>query len=245
MMQVVITINNDRSPSGSFCDFEWVRNIWNVTTTSCLGLENKVAFAGKIKLTPIFANFLFSGDYDNHECSIRVSRAEKQDTGLWTCELEYYKFGGGRGSSKVLSKDTYVHVMSPTTPTTTLSTTPLPTSSVQSRNKVVPDVAMKSSEDLLNVNLAKFVPIAISILVIVIFVVLFTLIVVLHKLKNVGGFQPRPQSRSNQGQSEAEVARTRLEAELDKLPGVEDVMFLKKVFPHVMRLNSTELGLNL
>ena len=180
----MITINNDRSPSGSFCDFEWVRNIWNVTTTSCLGLENKVAFAGNIKLTPIFANFLFSGDYDNHECSIRVSRAEKQDTGLWTCELEYYKFGGGRGSSKVLSKDTYVHVMSPTTPTTTLSTTPLPTSSVQSRNKIVPDFAMKSSEDLLNVNLAKFVPIAISILVIVIFVVLFTLIVVLHKLNN-------------------------------------------------------------
>jgi len=150
----------------------------------------------------------------------------------------------------VLSKDTYVHVMSPTTPTTTSSTVTVPTTSARDRNQVhnvvhSQDVAMKSSEELLNVSLAKFVPISISILVIVVFVVLFTLIVVLHKLKNVGGFQPRTQPRPVQGPSEAELARTRLEAELDKLPGVDDVIFLKKVFPHVMRMNSTELGLNL
>ena len=35
-----------RSPSGQTCDFEWIRKTWNVTTTSCRGLEYRAAFAG-------------------------------------------------------------------------------------------------------------------------------------------------------------------------------------------------------
>ena len=48
----------------------------------------------------------FLGDYDRHECGIRVEGAGSVDEGLWTCAMEYYKFGGGKGSSKILKKDT-------------------------------------------------------------------------------------------------------------------------------------------
>ena len=39
-------LHNCRSPSGSYCDFEWIRKTWNVTTTSCQGLEHRSRFAG-------------------------------------------------------------------------------------------------------------------------------------------------------------------------------------------------------
>ena len=166
------------------------------------------------------------------------------DEGLWTCAIEYYKFGGGKGSSRILEKDTYVHVVSPTTTTkTTTSTTIQPTFSTRGTKiiwKDLHDNALPTTKNLeTEVSLAKFVPHAISILVIVIFVVLFTLIVVLHKLKNVR------QQQQQQGQQRLTTARSQVEAELSKLPDIHDVMFLKRVFPHVMRLPSDDLGLNL
>ena len=36
-----------RSPSGQNCEFEWIRKTWNVTTTSCQGLEHRASFSGK------------------------------------------------------------------------------------------------------------------------------------------------------------------------------------------------------
>ena len=186
------------------------------------------------------------GDYDRHECGIRVEGAGSGDEGLWTCAMEYYKFGGGKGSSRILKKDTYVHVVAPTTTTTTTTTVP-PIFTVMGRKgrtleEDLRDNALPTTKNLATeVSLAKFVPHAISILVIVIFVVLFTLIVVLHKLKNVR----QQQQQQQQVRQTISTARSQVEAELAKLSDVNDVMFLKKIFPHVMRLPSDDLGLNL
>ena len=188
----------------------------------------------------------FLGDYDRHECGIRVEGAGSVDEGLWTCAMEYYKFGGGKGSSKILKKDTYVHVVSPTTTTTTTTTVP-PIFTVMGRkgrtlDEDLQDIVLPTAKNLATeVSLAKFVPHAISILVIVIFVVLFTLIVVLHKLKNVR----QQQQQQREVRQTISTAKSQVEAELAKLPDVNDVMFLKKIFPHVMRLPSDDLGLNL
>ena len=171
--------------------------------------------------------------------------AGEGDEGLWTCAMEYYKFGGGKGSSRILKKDTYVHVVSPTTTTTT--TTVPPTFTVRGKKgKILEenlrDNALPTTKNLATeVSFAKFVPHAISILVVVIFVVLFTLIVVLHKLKNVR----QQQQQQREVRQTISTARSQVEAELAKLPDVNDVMFLKKIFPHVMRLPSDDLGLNL
>ena len=168
------------------------------------------------------------------------------DEGLWTCSMEYYKFGGGKGSSRILKKDTYVHVVSPTT-TTTTTTRVAPTLPMKGRTgrkleETFRDIAQPTTKNLATeVSFAKFVPHAISILVIVIFVVLFTLIVVLHKLKNVR----EQQQQEREVRQTVSTAKSQVEAELAKLPDVHDVMFLKKIFPHVMRLPSDDLGLNL
>ena len=234
-----------RSPSGQTCDFEWIRKTWNVTTTSCRGLEHKASFAGELrKKVEAISSRIILGDYDRNECGIRVEGAGSGDEGLWTCAMEYYKFGGGKGSSRILKKDTYVHVVSPTTTTTT--TTTVPTFTVRGRKgKILEedlrDNALPTTKNLATeVSFAKFVAHAISILVVVIFVVLFTLIVVLHKLKNV-----RQQQQQREVRQTISTARSQVEAELAKLPDVNDVMFLKNIFPHVMRLPSDDLGLNL
>ena len=195
-----------------------------------VNILNVLHFCNYYIYTPVL------GDYDNHDCSIQVKDASVRDQGLWTCEMEYYKFGGGRGSSKILKRDTYVHIIKPTTSTTTTpkSTSLIIATVAQTKTRIVhtPDV-------VLPVGVAKIVPVSISILVVVIFVVLFTLIVVLHKLKNVRNVQQFQTQRS------IEAARTRLEAELSKIPDINDVKFLRSVFPHVMKLPSDDLGLNL
>ena len=178
-----------------------------MTTTSCRGLEHRASFAGGQTYFVIYVNkivkLIISGNYDRHECGIRVEGAGSRDEGLWTCSMEYYKFGGGKGSSKILRKDTYVHVVSPTT-TTTTTTRVAATFTVKGRTgrkleDNIRDIALPTAKNLATeVSFAKFVPHAISILVIVIFVVLFTLIVVLHKLKNV----------RQQQQQERQVRRT-------------------------------------
>ena len=156
--------------------------------------------------------------------------------------MEYYKFGGGRGSSRVLKRDTYIYVMTTTTTTTTKRVPIL-------RNMIV-DATTRASEvkhtssKILTVDVARFVPVTISILVIVIFVVLFTLIVVLHKLKNVRGLQSQPEQRV-EAATASMTNRQRFEAELAKVPSIHDVNFLKNVFPHLMKVNESDLGLNL
>ena len=154
--------------------------------------------------------------------------------------MEYYKFGGGRGSSRVLKRDTYIYVMTTTT-TTTTKRVPILRNIIAEATTKASEVKHTSSK-ILTVDVARFVPVTISILVIVIFVVLFTLIVVLHKLKNVRSLQSQPEQRVETANL---TNRQRFEAELAKVPSIHDVNFLKNVFPHLMKVNESDLGLNL
>ena len=183
----------------------------------------------------------FAGDYLAHDCSLRVREATSLDTGLWTCQLESYKFGGGRGSGTLLSKDIYVQVMPvttttppPPTTTTTRATTKRAFISIDSlqEDRSLPTTPKHRSFD---VSLAKFLPYSVSIVVVVIFLVLFTVIVVLllHKLKK---FKQRQRS---------EVVNFQPKLEIPKTTDQNDLLFLKNAFPHVMRFPSDDLGLNL
>ena len=212
-----------RSPQGLLCDFEWIRKTWNVTKNVCDGLEQRLEFAG---------------DYEVHDCSVRLREATREDTGLWTCQLESYKFGGGRGSGRLLSKDIYVQVMAPSTlPTTT--TTEIPstraTFNLSTFNVKREDASLPTKHNLMEVSLAKFLPYSVTILVVVIFLVLFTVIVVFHRLKAT---QQRQSNQTNQVisiQPSPETTKTH----------TNDLIFLKSAFPHLMRFPSDDLGLNL
>ena len=195
-----------------------------MTTNDCLGLEQRVEFAG---------------DYPSHDCSLRVSDAASLDTGLWTCQLESYKFGGGRGSGTLLSKDIYVQVMPLTTttpppPPTTITTRATTKVSLISQDNMRQDRSLPTipNHRAFDVGLAKIVPYSVTIVVIVIFLVLFTAIVVLHKLK-----KSKQQQRN-------EVVNFQPKLEIPKTTD-HDLVFLRNAFPHVMRFPSDDLGLNL
>ena len=40
----------------------------------------------------------FSGNYDKHECGMKLKNVIHEDEGRWSCELEEYRFGGIRGN---------------------------------------------------------------------------------------------------------------------------------------------------
>merc|ERR1712013_306675 len=98
------------SPIGQRCEFEWRRKKWNISRSDCLELELRTSFVGT---------------YNEHQCGIRVRNARPSDSGIWGCEMESYKFGGGRGSGFIVRGGVEVLVSEPTTTTTT--TTPRPT----------------------------------------------------------------------------------------------------------------------
>ena len=188
---------------------------------SCDGLDERMEFAG---------------DYSEHSCSVRVQGArESLDSGLWTCHLESYTFGGGRGSGTVRSKDIYVQVMPPTTTTTTTTTEEATMANFNlSRLDVeLDDKPLPTKHDVFQVSLAKFLPYSVTILVVVIFLVLFTVVVVLHKLK------------ASRQQQTSELVSIQPKLEIPKTTDQNDLLFLKTAFPHVMRFPSDDLGLNL
>ena len=188
--------------------------------TECRGLEERLEWAG---------------DYESHSCSVRVNEADSLDTGLWTCEMESYKFGGGRGSGTVVSKDIYVQVMPLTTttiPTTTEKTTRA-TINLTSLDVKMDDHALLTKHDVLQVSLSKFLPYSVTILVIVTFLVLFTVIVVLHRLK------------ATRQQRSSELVDLQPTLDIPKANNPNDLLFLKSAFPHLMRFPSDDLGLNL
>ena len=196
-----------------------------MTTNDCLGLDQRVEFAGS---------------YPDHDCSLRVSEAASLDTGLWTCQLESYKFGGGRGSGSLLSKDIYVQVMPVTTttpappPPTTTTTRGTTRGTLISLDNMREDRSLPAipKHRAFDVSLAKFVPYSVTIVVIVIFLVLFTVIVVLHRLKTS---KQRQRNEAVNFQPKLEIPKT----------DQNDLLFLKNAFPHVMRFPSDDLGLNL
>ena len=79
---------------GDICNFEWMRGVFFV--------------GGKLKQKSCSRYFRnrkeFAGDYNNHECHIILKNVRSSDNGIWSCELEEYKFGptkGDRGSVTV------------------------------------------------------------------------------------------------------------------------------------------------
>ena len=60
---------------------------WNISRSDCLELELRTSFVGT---------------YNEHQCGIRVRNARPSDSGIWGCEMESYKFGGGRGSGFIV-----------------------------------------------------------------------------------------------------------------------------------------------
>ena len=60
---------------------------WNISRSDCLELELRTSFVGT---------------YNEHQCGIRVRNARLSDSGIWGCEMESYKFGGGRGSGFIV-----------------------------------------------------------------------------------------------------------------------------------------------
>ena len=49
------------------------------------------------------------GNYNNHECEIEVIGLNEMDLGEWTCEMESYVYGVGRGTT--VKKGINVHVV--------------------------------------------------------------------------------------------------------------------------------------
>ena len=221
-----------RSPAGGLCDYEWRREVWNITQLSCPGLEDRLTFIGS---------------YSDYECSVLVKDAQIGDAGLWTCELESYVLGGGRGSGWVLSEDIMVDVILSTTTTTTTTATTTTTEEYQrSRSKV--DVEWKtpsynhslpflpSTKLDLNLSLARTVPVAVSVFVILVFISLFAVLVIAHKKKNIVQAGLREETCDQSTKEDVE--------EKDSIR-IEEMRFMRSVFPHIIQFPNKEPGLNL
>ena len=70
-------IHNDK-----ICDFEWKRDVWNITVADCADYEGR---------------FVWSGNYDYYKCAITINNVKPEDTGAWSCEMESYAAGKYRG----------------------------------------------------------------------------------------------------------------------------------------------------
>lgn len=103
-----------------FCDFEW--QTYGVEKIGC-------DFpAGKVELI---------GDYDKHQCGLRIHNLDMKDRGIWMCEVEKYYLGFSRryGEHKQNIINMVVHLR-PTTSTasTSLNTGNPPTASALTPN---------------------------------------------------------------------------------------------------------------
>ena len=70
-------IHNDK-----ICDFEWKRDVWNITVADCADYEGR---------------FVWSGNFDYYKCAITINKVKPEDTGAWSCEMESYAAGKYRG----------------------------------------------------------------------------------------------------------------------------------------------------
>jgi len=216
-----------RSPGGQFCDFEWKRSVWNVTQAGCDGLEDRVTFAGS---------------YEDHECALIVHGATESDQGLWTCEVESYVLGGGRGSGSLRIGE--FNVVIPTTTTTTTTTTTPTTSFNRSPRKLDLDLVSydiqadtdplpnTTRQDLLLEKAT--IPVALSLVVIVVIISIITILVLVHKMKN-GSVSKVINLEAGQPNTSFEEPKKEKDEKV-----MEEVLFMKKVFPHIINFPSEE-----
>jgi len=90
------------------CHFEWKRAHNAVKKQDC---SNDITH--KVSMT---------GNYDKHQCGIKIENVRLEDAGKWTCEMESYVFLGNKGSGSKASKDFQLEIVQPTTTTTTSTT---------------------------------------------------------------------------------------------------------------------------
>ena len=64
------------------CDFEWKKEVWNITVANCKDYEDRMEW---------------SGNYDHYRCGITIKNAKLEDSGSWSCEIESYDAGKYRG----------------------------------------------------------------------------------------------------------------------------------------------------
>ena len=62
-------------PSGKFCDFQWKNDPYNVTVNECDSFEGMSEFLG---------------DYNKHECGIRILHIDQAESGEWRCDLRLW-----------------------------------------------------------------------------------------------------------------------------------------------------------
>ena len=83
-------------PSGKSCDFQWKRDIYNVTVTNCTSFEGR---------------FEYLGDFEKYECGIRIHQVGYDESGNWTCDMESYtRYEGVRGNGYQVIKSFEVEV---------------------------------------------------------------------------------------------------------------------------------------
>ena len=74
--------------NGEICMFEWKRAHDAVKMQDCGTYINRMKFIG---------------NYNKHECKIKIRGVTKMDQGKWTCQLESYVWGPARGSENTAS----------------------------------------------------------------------------------------------------------------------------------------------
>jgi len=118
--------------NGKICDYEWKRDVWNITVADCADYADRV---------------VWSGNYDYYKCAVTITDARPEDAGAWSCELESYAAGKYRGygynvTSKFdidfIAKTTTTTSTTTTTTVTTTTTTLTTTKSTTSESEAVP-----------------------------------------------------------------------------------------------------------
>ena len=68
--------------NGKKCDYEWRRDVYNVTELDCKDYHGRAEY---------------KGDYNNYKCGIELKFVTLEDQGEWSCEIEEYNAGRTRG----------------------------------------------------------------------------------------------------------------------------------------------------
>ena len=84
------------SHADKFCDYQWKKNVWNVTVLNCDD------YAGRAE---------FVADYDQYQCGMKLSNVGLEDAGKWSCEIESYRAGGGRNFGYIKTGEMTVRVI--------------------------------------------------------------------------------------------------------------------------------------
>ena len=96
------------SHADKVCDYEWRKDVWNVTELNCEDFASRAEFAA---------------DYDQYQCAMKLSNVGLEDAGKWSCELESYVHGKYRGYGYQKTGEMVIEVIPINIPTPTTTTT--------------------------------------------------------------------------------------------------------------------------